>query len=127
MLPPAAALAEADRLLAADAPFAAHEVLEAAWKAAPQAERRLWQGLAQLAVGLTHAQRGNAVGAVQLLRRGRQRVEPYAGAPPHRIPVGRLARDAESLAARIESLGLTALRAADLRLRLVDPRADSPP
>ena len=32
-------------------PFHAHEVLEASWKAAPPAERDLWQGLAQLAVG----------------------------------------------------------------------------
>ena len=53
-------LAEAQRLLDAGFPFQAHEVLEAAWKSAPDAERDLWQGLAQLAVGLTHALRGNA-------------------------------------------------------------------
>ncbi|MEW1808906.1 DUF309 domain-containing protein [Pseudarthrobacter sp. NPDC080039] len=36
-------------------PFAAHEVLEARWKAGPAMERDLWQGLAQICVGLAHA------------------------------------------------------------------------
>lgn len=77
--PPAEALAEAQRLLDADRPFHAHEVLEAAWKAAPGAERDLWQGLAQLAVGFTHVRRGNARGARTLLRRAADRIAPYAG------------------------------------------------
>ncbi len=75
---PDEALEEAGRLLAAGRPFHAHEVLEARWKLAPPAERDLWQGLAQVAVGLTHAYRGNARGAAALLRRGAQRVRPYA-------------------------------------------------
>ena len=44
-LPPASALALAQQLIDAGRPFRAHEVLEAAWKAAPQAERgsgRAW-------------------------------------------------------------------------------------
>ena len=53
-------------------PFHAHEVLEDAWKAAPEAERELWRGLAQLAVGLTHAARGNTRGGVALLERGKE-------------------------------------------------------
>ena len=80
-LPPSAALAEAQRLIDAGRPFHAHEVLEATWKAAPAPERGLWQGLAQLAVGLTHARRGNAKGAVALLRRGADRIRPYSPAP----------------------------------------------
>jgi uncharacterized protein len=60
-------------------PFHAHEVLEALWKTQPAGERDLWQGLAQIAVGLTHAMRGNAVGATTLLRRGAGRVANYAG------------------------------------------------
>ena len=48
--------------------FSAHEVLEAAWKHGSDDERALWQGLAQLAVGITHAQRGNVTGATSLLR-----------------------------------------------------------
>ncbi len=40
------------------AAFHAHEVLEDAWKTGPEAQRELWRGLAQLAVGLTHAAPG---------------------------------------------------------------------
>jgi hypothetical protein len=69
-----------DELLRAGRPFHAHEVFEASWKSGPPAERELWQGLAQLAVGLTHAHRGNARGAVTLLRRGTARVRAYCGA-----------------------------------------------
>ncbi|MFC5064037.1 DUF309 domain-containing protein [Actinomycetospora atypica] len=70
VLPPDESLREAQRLLDGGFPFHAHEVLEGAWKSGPGDERALWQGLAQLAVGLTHAQRGNRRGAVSLLRRG---------------------------------------------------------
>jgi predicted metal-dependent hydrolase len=58
-------------------PFSAHEVLEARWKAGPDGERDLWQGLAQICVGLTHAARGNSVGAVRLLERGAGRLDEY--------------------------------------------------
>jgi len=117
-LPPGEALVEANRLLEAGSPFAAHEVLEGAWKAAPAAERSLWQGLAQLAVGLTHAQRGNAAGAVALLRRGRDRIAPYAAHPPHGIDVDRLLVAADSLAGRIETAGMADLQEDDLRIGL---------
>ena len=78
-LPPDEAVALARQLLAQGRPFFAHDVLEARWKAAPDEERDLWQGLAQVCVGLTHLQRGNAVGGVRLLRRGAGRLEGYAG------------------------------------------------
>ena len=39
-------------------------MLETAWKNGPDGERMLWQGLAQLVVGITHIQRGNVTGAV---------------------------------------------------------------
>jgi len=70
VLGPDEAVAEAQRLLDAGLPFPAHDVLEGVWKTAPAAERALWRGLAQLAVGLTHALRGNDSGAPALLRRG---------------------------------------------------------
>lgn len=120
-LTPAEALAEANRLLAMGAPFLAHEVLEGAWKAAPPAERALWQGLAQLAVGLTHAQRGNATGAVRLLRRGRTGIEPYALRPPYGVAVDRLVAAAGSLAGRIETAGVAGLDPEQLRFLLTDP------
>jgi hypothetical protein len=69
-LPPYDAVRTARQLIAAGRAFSAHEVLEASWKAAPADERDLWQGLAQVCVGITHLQRGNNVGAARLLRRG---------------------------------------------------------
>jgi hypothetical protein len=86
-LPPSETLMSAQRLLDAGRAFRAHEVLEAAWKAAPAGERDLWRGLAQLAVGVTHAQRGNRRGSVALLRRAEQTLLPYAGTAPYGIDV----------------------------------------
>jgi hypothetical protein len=116
-LDPDAALDLAQQLIDSGRAFSAHEVLEAAWKAAPPAERQLWQGLAQLAVGLTHAERGNASGAAALLRRGGQRVAGYSGAP-HRIDAAGLARWATGLSDVIEHDGLEAATPAALRLSL---------
>jgi hypothetical protein len=93
---PAEALTEAQRLLDAGRPFHAHEVLEDAWKQAPQAERQLWRGLAQLAVGQTHLLRGNARGAATLLERGAGNIRPHGSAPPHGIDVAGLLRWAEA-------------------------------
>jgi uncharacterized protein len=76
-LPPLESVAMARALVEAGRPFAAHEVLEARWKAGPEAERDLWQGLAQICVGLTHGARGNSVGALRLLDRGATRLEVY--------------------------------------------------
>ena len=78
-LPPLETLTEAKRLVDEGRPFSAHEVLEARWKACPVEERELWQGLAQLCVGLTHALRGNAVGAQRLVDRGAARLTAYRG------------------------------------------------
>ena len=100
---PAVALDEAQRLLDAGRPFHAHEVLEDAWKSAPEPERQLWRGLAQLAVGLTHAARGNARGATTLLERGAGNLRPYAAAPPHGIDVPGLLTWAQALADAPES------------------------
>lgn len=77
-LPPAETLDRARELLAEGRPFSAHEVLEARWKAGPDSERSLWQGLAQLCVGLTHAARGNQTGAARLVERGAGRLAEYA-------------------------------------------------
>jgi hypothetical protein len=77
-LPPAETVAAAHELLVEGRPFSAHEVFEARWKAGPDAERQLWQGLAQLCVGITHAERGNRVGALRLIGRAGQRLAAYA-------------------------------------------------
>jgi uncharacterized protein len=98
---PNQALAEAQRLLDDGMPFHAHEVLEDAWKSAPEAQRALWKGLAQLAVGATHAARGNTTGAVALLRRGADHIEPYQDRSPHGIDVAGLLRWARDHATAI--------------------------
>lgn len=97
---------EAQALLAAGRPFHAHEVFEDAWKSGPPEERPLWRGLAQLAVGLTHAARGNAVGGARLLRRGAGAVGEWAVARgedrPYGLDLPGLARWARELAGRVE-------------------------
>jgi uncharacterized protein len=103
-LSPAESLREAQRLLDTGSPFHAHEVLEAAWKAAPAEERELWRGLAQLAVGLTHARRGNPTGASRLLMRAADRIAAYAGSPPHGVAAGELATWARAAAGRAAQL-----------------------
>jgi uncharacterized protein len=119
---PAEAAELGGQLLAEGRPFHAHEVFEAAWKGIPGPERELWRGLAQIAVGLTHARRGNARGAVALLRLGAGRVAECAalspGVDPARLDPGRVAARAADLAQRIERQGLADLPEADLRLKL---------
>ena len=104
VLTPGEGLQEAQRLLDEGLPFQAHEVLEAVWKSAPEAERDLWQGLAQLAVGLTHALRGNSTGAATLLRRGASRISGYADAPPYGIDIAGLLGWADALAGQLDGL-----------------------
>lgn len=116
-LPPEEALAEAQRLIDDGRPFYAHEVLEAVWHVAPEDERAFWQGLAQVAVGLTHVQRGNAVGAVTLLRRGVDKIGRHGG-DDHGVDIVGVVTAATALAARIEADGLDSVRPADLLLRL---------
>ena len=136
-----------DELLRAGRPFHAHEVFEASWKSGPPAERELWQGLAQLAVGLTHAHRGNARGAVTLLRRGAARVRAYRGADAggadaggagaggadaggagaggaravYGMDLAGVLAACDELAARIERQGLAQIPVPDLRPRLLVP------
>src|SRR3954449_561725 len=85
---PQQTVAEAQELLDAGRPFHAHEVFEDAWKSGPDEERALWRGLAQLAVGLTHAARGNVTGGARLLRRGAGAVEEWADGGARRRPYG---------------------------------------
>jgi hypothetical protein len=111
--PPQEALALAQQLLDDERPFWAHDVLEAVWKLAPDGERELWQGLAQVCVGLTHVQRGNPRGAARLLRRGAGRLAVAAAA--HGVSPDAVARQAEALAAQVEAGEAVDVRA--LRLR----------
>ncbi|MEV0683742.1 DUF309 domain-containing protein [Nocardia sp. NPDC050378] len=97
-LTPQQTLTFAQQLLDDGLAFNAHEVLEAAWKNGPVAERMLWQGLAQYAVGLTHIQRGNTKGATTLLRRACERLDAYpANAQQHDVDRAGLISYAEQL------------------------------
>ena len=91
-LPPVETISAAHELLAEGRPFSAHEVYEARWKAGPVTERELWQGLAQLCVGITHAERGNRIGAMRLIERARRRLETYAasGGPAYGLDLSRV-------------------------------------
>ncbi|KAA0080457.1 DUF309 domain-containing protein [Mycolicibacterium sp. P9-64] len=95
-LTPAATLAYAQELLDQGLAFNAHEVLEAAWKNGPDDERVLWQGLAQLAVGITHVQRGNPKGALAVLRRSSARLADLR-VPPYGIDAAGLADWADAM------------------------------
>jgi hypothetical protein len=91
-LPPITTVSYAHELLTDGRPFSAHEVYEARWKAGPDAERELWQGLAQLCVGITHAERGNRIGALRLLGRARRRLDAYAatGGPAYGLDLSKI-------------------------------------
>lgn len=97
-LPPQETLAYARELLDAGRPFAAHEALEVRWKSCPEAERELWQGLAQLCVGLTHHARGNAVGASRLVDRAAEHLQSYdhTGGPTYGLDLTDLVTCARS-------------------------------
>ena len=118
-LAPGEALPLAQRLIDDGRPFHAHEVLELAWKTAPADERQVWKGLAQIAVGLTHARRGNAVGAAALLRRGAVAVASHQGEPPAGLDAAGIVRSTGELASRIEESGLASMTDGDLRPRLI--------
>ncbi len=95
---PAESLEYAQNLLDQGLAFNAHEVLEAAWKNAPTMEKPMWRGLAQLAVGITHAQRGNISGAITLLRRAAEHLAGTDRAAPHSVDVAGLIDYADALA-----------------------------
>jgi hypothetical protein len=82
-------------------------VLEARWKAGPPQERDLWQGLAQLCVGLTHAARGNAVGADRLVERAAQHLDHYAagGGPTYGLDLTTVVGWARDRVAALAPLG----------------------
>ena len=105
---PEATVAEAQRLLDEGKPFHAHEVFEDAWKSGPEEERQLWRGMAQLAVGLTHAARGNGTGGARLLRRGAGAVTEWAASDagrerPYGVDLGAVAGWAVELAGDVEA------------------------
>ena len=94
---PADTLVYAQDLLNRGLAFNAHEVLEAGWKNGPDYEKTLWQALAQLAVGITHVQRGNAKGAMTVLRRASAGLADADKPVPYAIDVAGLVDYADAL------------------------------
>ena len=77
--------------------FPAHEAWETAWKQARDTDdAELFKGLSQLGAGFVHLLRGNAHGAIRLLRRASSRVGRY--------PMGYLGLDTVGMAAAAEDL-----------------------
>lgn len=110
VLGPAESLAVAQDLLDGGWPFRAHEILEATWKLTSGAERAVWKGLAQLAVGVTHAERGNLAGAGRLIERGRDAISAAGSSAPDGIDVDGLRAWADgSLATLRDADGPTVL------------------
>jgi uncharacterized protein len=76
--------------------FGAHEAWETAWKQAKgTGDEELFKGLSQMGAGYVHLLRGNAHGAMTLLRRGASRVGNY--------PSGAHGIETAALAARLEA------------------------
>ncbi len=123
-LSPLETLAYAQDLLDRGLAFNAHEVLEAAWKNGPDDERMLWQGLAQLAVGITHVQRGNVKGAISLLRRASNRLAHNDRPAPYAIDAVSLVNYVDALIDDLEAAAeITPKR---LRPRLVSSDPNGP-
>jgi hypothetical protein len=75
--------------------FPAHEAWETAWKQARDTDdAELFKGLSQLGAGYVHVLRGNAHGAVRLLRRATSRIGSY--------PAGHLGVDGPAVAEAAE-------------------------
>jgi uncharacterized protein len=89
--------------------FAAHEVLEDAWRAAEPAERDFYQGLVHVAVAWYQAGRGKPVGCERQLEKAARRLVPYA--PVHRgLDVAALLASVEAARGRFPDLPPPVLR-----------------
>jgi uncharacterized protein len=96
--------------------FAAHEVLEDAWRAAEPEERDFFQGLVHVAVAWYQAGRGNRTGCERQLEKATRRLGPYR--PGHR------GIDVEALLGRVdEAAAVVASGSLDLPRPLDRPRS----
>ncbi|HXI04319.1 MAG TPA: DUF309 domain-containing protein [Candidatus Saccharimonadales bacterium] len=90
-LPPGARrglLEEGCRLLSTGEYFAAHEAFEDLWHSTDvQAERDVWQGMAQVAAALVKHDRGESASAITLLAKAARRLEGTPLLLPHAVIV----------------------------------------
>ncbi|OBA87080.1 hypothetical protein A5662_02705 [Mycobacteriaceae bacterium 1482268.1] len=118
-LAPADSLRYAQELLDRGLAFNAHEVLEAAWKNAPDSERTMWKALAQLAVGVTHTQRGNLAGAESVLRRAADGLMSSREVSAHGV-------DVDGLVAHTQELIADLAQHAEISEQRLRPRLQAP-
>jgi uncharacterized protein len=86
--------------------FGAHEAWETAWKQSRgSGDEELFKGLSQMGAGYVHLLRGNAHGAITLMRRAARRVATYP-AGTRGIETQHLAERLEADAAAVEAGGL---------------------
>jgi predicted metal-dependent hydrolase len=114
-LPVDEALTYAQQLLDEGRAFGAHEVLEAVWKASAGPERELWRSLAQLAVAVTHLERGNLRGARELALRATAGLAVFRRSPVHRLDLDGLVVAGQRMVDEIDAG--RALEVPQLRLR----------
>lgn len=95
--------------------YEAHEALEHEWHAERGEDRRLYQGILQIGVGLHHARSGNHRGAVLLLTDGIEKTARFT--PAHRgLDIARLVREAQACLDQVITLGPDHLTAFDWSL-----------
>ena len=95
--------------------FEQHETLELLWRAEPRDIRYLYQGILQIGVAFHHLRRLNHHGAVYMLRRGANYLQPFAPTC-QRVDVAALLRDAAAALREVERLGASRLAEFDWTL-----------
>jgi uncharacterized protein len=84
--------------------YACHDTLEAIWIEAPVVDKKFYQGILQIAVGLYHLGNHNWRGAVILMGEGLNRLREYH--PEYGgIDVGQFSEDASELLSEIQIAG----------------------
>lgn len=84
--------------------FEAHEELETAWRAEPEAIRSLYQGILQIAVAYLHLTRNNYEGAIKVYGRALRWLRAYPDFC-RGVDVGQIKRDAEVVFDEAQRLG----------------------
>ena len=95
--------------------FEQHETLERLWRKEKGEMRYLYQGILQLGVAMYHVQQGNHHGAVSMLKRGKNYLEPFS---PHcqSVDINDLLEQATKALTFIEHLGKNNLGSFDWKL-----------
>lgn len=84
--------------------YACHDTLEAIWIEAPVVDKKFYQGILQIAVGLYHLGNHNWRGAVILMGEGLNRLREYQ--PEYGgVDVGQFIEDASELLHEVQTAG----------------------